>query len=140
MRSRPSWRRNIRKTDDGQPLRLIHPGLYGDDGDVIRGFLYSVTAGSAGAGGGMRESGQLCLRRARRIAAGNWRSVWPSDRAGGGWCGNSLTEAMVLSLLGGAAGLVIADLLLGVAEPVGISPLAIWQSAWMRVSIWQAWS
>src|SRR5260370_8636184 len=31
------------ETDDGQPLRLIHPGLLGDNGDVIRGFLYSVT-------------------------------------------------------------------------------------------------
>ena len=30
-------------TDDGQPLRLIHPGLIGDEGDVIRGFLWSVT-------------------------------------------------------------------------------------------------
>jgi MacB-like periplasmic core domain len=29
--------------DDGQPLRLIHPGLIGDEGDVIRGFLYGVT-------------------------------------------------------------------------------------------------
>ena len=27
------------ETDDGQPLRLIHPGLLGDDGEVIRGFL-----------------------------------------------------------------------------------------------------
>jgi ABC-type antimicrobial peptide transport system permease subunit len=30
-------------TDDGQPLRLIHPGLIGDEGDVIRRFLYGVT-------------------------------------------------------------------------------------------------
>jgi hypothetical protein len=30
-------------SDDGQPLRLIHPGLYGDEGDAIRGFLWSVT-------------------------------------------------------------------------------------------------
>ena len=46
------------ETDDGQPLRLIHPGLYGDDGDVIRGFLYERDrAGAAGAGGGMREPG-----------------------------------------------------------------------------------
>ena len=35
--------REYPETDDGQPLRLIHPGLYGDEGDVIRGFLYSVT-------------------------------------------------------------------------------------------------
>ena len=31
------------KTDTGVPLRLIRPGLQGDAGDVIRGFLYSVT-------------------------------------------------------------------------------------------------
>src|SRR6266567_1122910 len=31
------------KTDTGVPLRLIRPGLGGDDGDVIREFLYSVT-------------------------------------------------------------------------------------------------
>jgi len=29
------------ETDDGQPLRLIHPGLIGDEGDVIRGFLWA---------------------------------------------------------------------------------------------------
>ena len=55
-----------------------------------------------------------CLRRARRIAAGNWRSVSLWERAGGGWCGNCLTEAIVLSMLGGTAGLVIAGLLLRV--------------------------
>ncbi|MFZ0590464.1 MAG: ABC transporter permease, partial [Bryobacteraceae bacterium] len=31
------------ETDDGLPVRLIHPGLWGDDGDVIRRFLYGVT-------------------------------------------------------------------------------------------------
>ena len=32
------------RTDTGMPLRLVRPGLYGDNGDVIRGCLYSVTA------------------------------------------------------------------------------------------------
>ncbi len=32
------------ETDDGQPLRLIHPGLIGDQGDAIRDFLWSITA------------------------------------------------------------------------------------------------
>ena len=74
------------ETDDGQPLRLIHPGLYrGRRRRHSRISLERDRAGAAGAGGGMREPGQLCLRRARRIAAGNWRSVWPLDRAGGGW-------------------------------------------------------
>ena len=31
------------KTDTGTPLRLVRPGLFADDGDVIRGFLWSVT-------------------------------------------------------------------------------------------------
>src|SRR5256886_13434057 len=30
------------QTDTGLPLRLVRPGLGGDTGDVIRGFLYSV--------------------------------------------------------------------------------------------------
>src|SRR5437867_10870996 len=30
------------QTDTGMPLRLVRPGLQGDAGDVIRGFLYSV--------------------------------------------------------------------------------------------------
>ena len=32
------------KTDPGVPLRPMRPGLYADEGDIIRGFLYSVTA------------------------------------------------------------------------------------------------
>ena len=56
----------------------------------------------------------VCLRRARRIAAGNWRSVSPWERAGGELVRQLLTEAMVLSMLGGTAGLVIAGLLLRV--------------------------
>src|SRR5262249_19435391 len=31
------------KTDTGVPLRLVRPGLFADNGDVIRGFLWSVT-------------------------------------------------------------------------------------------------
>src|SRR6266446_597790 len=31
------------QTDTGMPLRLVRPGLFADDGDVIRGFLYGVT-------------------------------------------------------------------------------------------------
>ncbi len=50
-------------TDSGMPLRLVRPGLYADTGDVIRGFLYSVTGlGSAGAGGGVRQSRQPVCR------------------------------------------------------------------------------
>ncbi len=47
-----------------------------------------------------------------------------------------MTEAMVLSMLGGAAGLVTAGLLLGALDRWHC-PMAMWQSASMRASIWQ---
>ena len=102
------------ETDSGLPLRLVHPGLQGDAGDVIRGFLYSVTglallvllAGCANlaslfAARAADRSRELAVRVA--LGASRWRLVR-----------QLLTEAMVVSLLGGAAGLFIARLLLGV--------------------------
>src|SRR5581483_9977016 len=99
-------------TDDGQPLRLIHPGLIGDEGDVIRGFLYGVTmlallVLAAACANLASLFASRVADRSRELAV---RVALGSSR--GRLAMQLLTGAAVVSLMGGTAGLVTANLLL----------------------------
>jgi len=104
------------QTDTGLPLRLVRPGLFGDTGDVIRNSLYSVTAlamlvllaacanlATLFAARAADRNRELAVRVA--LGASRWRLVR-----------QLLTEASIVSLLGGATGLLIAAMLLRVPD------------------------
>jgi predicted permease len=106
--------REYPETDDGQPLRLIHPGLIGDESEVIRGFLWGVAVlallvlAAACANLATLFAARAADRRrelALRVALGSSRRRLMRQL---------LTEALLVALLGGAAGLATANLLLGV--------------------------
>jgi predicted permease len=100
-------------TDRGVSLRLIHPGLFADDGDVIRGFICGVTVlallvwvaacanlASLFAARASDRGRELALR----VALGSTRLRLVRQL---------LTEALVIAVIGGIAGVVSAALLLG---------------------------
>lgn len=100
------------KTDKAVWVRLIRPGLMGDDGEGIRRFLYSVNVlallllaavcvnlASAFAARAADRSRELAVR----VALGSSRLRLIRQL---------LTEALVIALIGGAAGLTSARVLL----------------------------
>ena len=119
--------REYPKSDTGIPLRLVRPGLSGDHGDIIRGFLYGVSGmgllvlvaacanlASLFAARAADRSRELAVRVA--LGASQWRLVR-----------QVMTEVVVLATVGGGAGLIAARLLL--------LALSRWQSPYGQMPI-----
>jgi predicted permease len=106
--------REYPKTDDGLALRLIHPGLFGDDGEVIRGFLYGVAvlAGMVLTAACANLASLFAARAADRSKELALRVALGASRRQ--LVRQLLTEAVVVSFIGGAVGLAGARILLGV--------------------------
>jgi predicted permease len=100
------------ETDTGGALRLIHPGLFGDDGEVVTGFLWSVTALAllVLAAACANLAGLFAARMADRSRELALRVALGSSRRR--LVRQLLTETALLSLFSGVAGLGAAGLLL----------------------------
>jgi predicted permease len=100
------------KTDNAVWVRLIRPGLLGDDGQGIRRFLYGVNllALLLLAAVCVNLAGAFAARAADRSRELALRVALGSSRLR--LVRQLLTEALVIALMGGAAGLASARLLL----------------------------
>ncbi len=104
--------REYPQTDEGLSYRLIHPGLIGDDGEVIRGFLWSVAllALLVLAAACANLASLFAARTADRSRELALRMALGSSRRR--LARQLFAEAVLVSITGGAAGLAGARLLL----------------------------
>ena len=109
-------------TDTDLPLRLVQPGIYGDTGDVVRGFLYGVGALAflVLLAACANLAGLFAARAADRRHELALRVALGASR--GRLARQLLTEALVVSGFGGGAGLLAAALLLAGLSHYWIPP------------------
>lgn len=119
--------REYPQTDDGQPLRLIHPGLFGDQADVIRPFLWGAAALAilvlaAACANLATMFGARAADRNRELAL---RMALGSGR--GRLMGGVLLEAAIVVAMGGGTGTIAAAALL--------RWISQWESPYGRVAV-----